>query len=113
MISFSGVWFGMYVIIAELLVHVLFYFLSKTFENLGNKKLDRRGIFKGLLERIFLTVSLIVGIHQALILFGALKIATRIKVEDNKVSNDFFLVGNIVSVLVSISYYLFFNYLFS
>ena len=113
MTSSALVWFCVYVVIAELIVHVLFNLLSKTFESLENKKLDRRGIFKGILERIFLSVSLIVGIHQSLILFGALKIATRIKVEDNKVSNDFFLVGNIVSVLLSISYYLFFNYLFS
>jgi hypothetical protein len=37
------------------------------------------------------------GIGHALVFFGALKFGTRIKVDD-KVSNDYFLIGNLVSV---------------
>ena len=54
----------------------------------------------GVLERLFLYVGLIQGVEQSLILIGALKIGTRIKNEEDKISNDYFLVGNIVSVLL-------------
>lgn len=101
------------VLIGEIFIHIGFYILSRLFGKEGSSGLDGRSIFKGLLERSFLTLSLVVGIQSALILFGALKIATRIKDDTNKISNDFFLVGNICSVLFSICYYLFFNDLFS
>lgn len=112
--SFSCIiWFIVVIVIGEAVIHVLFYILGRLFGKEDSNKLDARSVFKGLLERSFLTLSLVVGIQSALILFGALKIATRIKDDTNKISNDFFLVGNISSVLFSVCYYLFFNYLFS
>ena len=33
-----------------------------------------------------------------LTLVGALKISSRIKADDNKISNDYFLIGNMISV---------------
>lgn len=42
---------------------------------------------------------------QRLAFFGSIKITTRLK-DDDKISNDYFLVGNIASVLMVIAYYL-------
>ena len=68
-------------------------------------------IFKGLIERAFLFVSLINDISQAITIFGALKIATRIKADD-KISNEYFLVGNLVSISVAFGYYILWDKIF-
>jgi hypothetical protein len=62
-----------------------------------------RSILKGILERGFIVFSLLSGYPQALTLFAALKIGTRIK-DENPVSNDFYLVGNLISVSLAIFY---------
>ena len=64
----------------------------------------RKSILKGLLERTFIVVSPYLNITQSLTLLGALKIATRIKDGEDGVSNDFFLIGNLISVLFGIGY---------
>jgi len=61
-------------------------------------------VFKGTLERLFLFLSLVYGIPHALIAFGAIKIGTRFK-PNEKISNDYFFIGNIISVLLSVCYY--------
>lgn len=60
-------------------------------------------VLKGLLERVFITFSLLVGYPQALTLFAALKIATRIK-DESKISSDFYFIGNIISVSLALLY---------
>jgi hypothetical protein len=52
------------------------------------KGFSLRPMILGVLERLFLYVGLIQGVAQSLILFGALKIGTRIKNEEDKISND-------------------------
>jgi len=59
--------------------------------------------FKGLLERFVLYVALVLGIQQILIVFGALKIGTRLAAK-GKVENDYFIVGNFTSILSAIGY---------
>ncbi|SDD23155.1 hypothetical protein SAMN04488104_102029 [Algoriphagus faecimaris] len=51
-------------------------------------------MWNGIIERLFL----LSGIYHGLVLFGALKIGTKIKTEENKISNDYFLIGNMISV---------------
>lgn len=70
-----------------------------------------RPMLLGVLERLFLYVGLMQGFGQSLILFGALKIGTRLKNEEDKISNDYFLVGNIISVLLVFSTIAIWNYL--
>jgi len=66
-----------------------------------------RPVIKGILERLFLFIALIYFLPQALIAFGALKIATRfIDDEDNKISIDYFFIGNITSLLIALLYYI-------
>ncbi len=79
------------------------------------KFLDYKSLVKGLIERGFLTYSLLSGFPHALTLFGALKLGTRLKNGDDDKSeegrkreaayNDYYLIGNFVSVALSIFYY--------
>jgi hypothetical protein len=61
-------------------------------------------VFKGNLERLFLFLSLVYNFPHALIAFGAIKVGTRIR-PDEKITNDYFFVGNMISLLISILYY--------
>lgn len=62
-------------------------------------------IVKGILERTFLTFSLIVDIPITIVFFSALKLGTRLVQTNDKITNDQFLVGNILSVFFSIIYF--------
>ena len=90
----------------ELLVHVLFFMISKFIGKTNKDRIDRVSILKGLLERSFIAVSLFYNMTASLTLLGALKIATRIKDPEDRVSNDFFVIGNLVSVLFGMMYFL-------
>ena len=89
----------------ELLIHLLFFIISKLIGKTNKDKVSSASILKGILERLFIVISLEFNITQALTLLGALKIATRIKDNEDRVSNDFFLIGNLISVLFGIGYF--------
>ena len=91
---------------------LIFIGISRLFHKRNSKTGDLKknevsgvSICKGSLERLFLFVSLVQDIPQSFIVFGALKIATRIK-DDSKITNDYFLVGNLISLLIAIGYFL-------
>ncbi|MBA4258941.1 MAG: hypothetical protein C0446_07240 [Chitinophaga sp.] len=65
-------------------------------------------IFKGLLERLVLFFALSISLTQILIVYGAIKIGTRFDRND-KIKNDYFLIGNFSSILISILYYFIFS----
>jgi hypothetical protein len=87
----------------ELAATLVFYLMARWNERSDEKRLSFRGLFKGWVERGFLVYAFISGYPQALTLFAALKIATRIK-DDERISNDFYLIGNLISVCLSIIY---------
>ena len=99
---------GIVFVVAELLALIFYFFVRKYFEKAegGMPKHDNLflSIFKGVLERLVIYVSLINGIPTVLVMFGALKIATRFD-NTSKISNDYFLVGNFLSVLIALSAY--------
>jgi hypothetical protein len=68
---------------------------------------------KGVLERLFLIVGILAGYPHVIIAFGALKIGTRVHEDkDSKISNNYFLVGNFISLLATIIYvYICLNFL--
>ena len=77
--------------------------------------LDIRSIMKGVIERSFLLISLVNNYPHALTLFSALKLATRLRHKEapdkeNKF-NDYYLIGNFVSVAVAIGYVCLYQYL--
>jgi hypothetical protein len=80
-------------IAGEVLIHLVFFSLSKFVGKANKDKINRTSILKGLLERTFVVVSLFYAFTSPMTLLGALKIATRIKDTEDKVSNDFFSDG--------------------
>lgn len=84
------------------------YFIFKSLVYVLNRewslKIDR-AVIKGILERLFLFLALVYGLPQALIAFGALKIGARFIQDENKISNDYFYMGNIISLLIALIYY--------
>jgi len=69
-----------------------FFMISRMIGKSNKDKINAVSILKGILERIFVVVSLWFAMTQSLTLLGALKIATRIKDNEDKVSNDFFVI---------------------
>lgn len=75
----------------------------------NNSKLDR-SLIKGIIERIFLSLSMINLIYPLLTVYGALKIGTRLG-NSHQVKNDYFLIGNVVSILIAMLSYAIFRFL--
>ncbi len=65
-------------------------------------------IFKGGLERFIVYLFLTINLSQILIVFGALKIGTRID-KNEKIKNDYFLIGNFTSLFIAVMYYYLFT----
>jgi hypothetical protein len=104
-------------IIGEILLNLTFFKYLKKYFNVEKIATDDTinkflgfdiSIFKGLLERLVLYFALTISISQILILYGAIKIGTRFE-KNNKIKNDYFLIGNFSSVFVAIIYYFIFN----
>jgi hypothetical protein len=99
-------------IIAEIITAFLFAITAQVFyKKIG---FDFKSIIKGTIERLFLFVALANNYTQALTLFSALKLGTRLKhteagsKEENNY-NDYYLVGNLASVAIAIGYVYLFN----
>jgi hypothetical protein len=96
-------------LVSEIIFAFVFSAVSQVFyKKLG---LDFRSIFKGMLERFFLLIALYNEYPHALTFFSAIKLATRLKHEEAKETNDrfndFYLIGNLISVTLSIFYVMF------
>jgi len=103
------VYFLLLVIGTERLLAFFYYFITPVSIRVATA-IDYKSLIKGIIERVFLSVSLINDYPQALILFGTLKLATRLKRDtdsDKKkesLYNDFYLLGNFISIIASIFY---------
>ncbi len=95
--------------IGEIVSTLVFVLLSKGFKSGIRNSISVKSIVKGMIERSFVFISLINQFPQALIVFGALKIATRLKDNESQITNDYFLVGNLISLTLCITYYLIWN----
>lgn len=96
---------------AEILQIVIFRIIGMYKNNNGRQV--SISITKGLLERFFLSFCLAINLPIIIAFFGAIKIGTRLDNENkSKVSNDLFLVGNIISVLFAIIYFLVWDQVF-
>ncbi len=97
--------FFMILILGEILANVVFYVLIRI---MNRGKMSFSSAVRGIFERLFLFFAMVNGIFHALTLFGALKIATHIR-DDDKVTNDYFLLGNLISVSAALGYLLLYN----
>lgn len=97
----------MFVIII-LIPEIILTFMFSVIAKVVYKKIARdfRSIFKGLNERKFLIIGLITNYPHALTFFSALRLGTHLKHTDSDENefNDFYLIGNLISVLVAIVY---------
>ena len=109
-----NIWYKILIIIGiEILMVVVFKVITPKEKRTAT--IDFKSVFKGLIERAFLTYSLYSGFPHALTLFGALKLGTRLKSADNEQTeegrkkesnyNDYYLIGNLISVSLSIFYF--------
>lgn len=91
----NWLWLMLLYLVMELIINGIFHIVSKKM-----KSNESRGIsvLKGILERLFLIIGLLCGYPQVIIAFGALKIGTRFQ-KNSKISNDYFLIGNFISLI--------------
>jgi hypothetical protein len=95
---------------AELLGLIIFAIVRRIFRNKNQPKTRNSStavtILKGMLERGFILVGLLFEFPQVLTLLGALKIGTRLDTDKSqRISNDYFLIGNLVSILLALLTY--------
>jgi hypothetical protein len=92
-------------VVGEGLATLIFHLLKKA---LGNKQVGRPGlspVARGALERLTMLVGLLAGFPHILTAFGALKISTRLREDqDDHISNTYFLAGNLISLLLAMVY---------
>lgn len=94
----------------ELVALLVFRVIRNKFAAKGTKIWTAIG--KGLLERGMLLSGLAMNIQAIVTLYGAIKIGTRLKdANQDKVSNEYFLVGNFVSVTIALGEYMLYTLL--
>ncbi len=101
------IFIGAIMFILEMILAFLFSLIAQSFYK--KSEIDIKSIFKGFIERLFLTIFMFNDIPHALTFFSALKLATRLKHnEDNKSDtekfNNYYLIGNLVSVTIALFY---------
>lgn len=113
----TGLFIGI-LIIGELLINpTIFSYLKRYFKmDKGSSDGDpifgiSISLFKGMLERFLIYLALVHSISQILVVFGAIKLGTRLDASKSAVTNDYFLIGNFISILTAIGYYIIFNWL--
>jgi hypothetical protein len=92
-------------IIGEFICIYVFNYIKKTLGPDKERSFAKLSIWKGILERLVMFIGLIYGYPQILIVFGALKLGTRLHQDkDDNITNNYFLVGNFVSLLMAMIY---------
>lgn len=107
-------------VLGEILLNFTFFPYLKSYFNFKESDANKENetskpflglpisIFKGGLERFIVYFFLTIDLSQILIVFGALKIGTRID-KNEKIKNDYFLIGNFSSLFIAVMYYYFFT----
>lgn len=100
------------IIVCEFILAFLFSLIAQQYYK--KSEIDMKSISKGFIERLFLTIFMFNGIPHALTFFSALKLATRLKHDDKtgeiEKFNSYYLIGNMVSVTVSLLYVYIWNH---
>jgi len=99
-------------IVCEIILAFLFSLIAQKFYK--RSQIDIKSIFKGFVERLFLTLFLFNDIPNALTFFSALKLATRLKHNEINLEidryNDYYLLGNLISVAIVLLYVCIWNH---
>jgi len=102
-------WFAGIFAAGEIIAAIVFYFIRRKYE--GKKVHGSANPFvKGVLERFMIFLGLSCDLPTIIVFFGALKLGTRLKEhQDSRLSNDYFLVGNVLSATIAIMDHLVFK----
>lgn len=91
-------------IVGELIGLFVFWAVRRIWK-IDSNGINWKAIIGGWIERIVLFFGLATGLSQVVIMFGALKIGTRVSTSKNeKVSSEYFLIGNLISALLAFLY---------
>lgn len=92
-------------VVMELIATLIFTALNKLIGPASYKLINWSALLKGIIERITLITGLMYAFPQIIIAFAALKLGTRLREEqESKISNDYFLLGNMISLLLAMLY---------
>ena len=89
----------------EVIALIIFPILNAKLGPKKGRAWDTNSILKGVMERLVLYTALIHGYPHMLIAFSAIKLGTRLtpeQEEEKKISNTYFLVGNLISIFMVI-----------
>ncbi len=99
------VWVLLVFLCGEILALIIFWALKKLMIPPQDGTVRKWAVTKGILERLMLLTGLLHEFPHILIAFGALKIGTRLREDQNShISNDYYLLGNFISVLLAMIY---------
>ena len=105
-------------ILQELTALPVFYLIRRYYQGKSTNKDSVAvhtwlySVFKGILERLVVFIGLMNDLPYVLGFFGALKLGTRLDTDKNdRVSNDYFLIGNLMSILLVVISYLIWKHL--
>lgn len=104
MISFATA--ALVIVFGEIISIPLFGLIERTMPGSRREHLEI-GLerLKGLLERAMIVAALLMDFPHILTLYGALKLANRLQIEEKgDEGKNYFLVGNLVSVLLALGY---------
>ncbi|MBT7617429.1 MAG: hypothetical protein HN590_09125 [Calditrichaeota bacterium] len=88
-------------IAGEIVAFIIFKLVKKKYEKKEGKRTVKSSGLQGMVERLVIFLGLLFSFPQILIAFSGLKIGTRF--EKDKVSNEYFIVGNLLSIFIAIS----------
>lgn len=110
-IIFKIIYFAASFLIIELVAIFIFKWIRNAFTTEEERKAQNTkwSVLKGLLERGMLLLGFVASIPTIIVFFGAIKLGTRLKESnDSKISNDYFLIGNVTSATLVVLEYLLF-----
>ena len=95
------------ILVFELALGTIFTIMTRVFHQ--GRGINFQSLTRGFIERLFLFIGLSMGFPHTLTLFGALKVATRLKHQPEDPINEdrfntFYLVGNFLSVTAVFAY---------
>lgn len=89
----------------ELFGLIIFALLKKYLGPPKGSQAIKWAVLKGSLERLTMFIGLLHDFPQILIAFSALKLGTRLHDEkDSQISNTYFLMGNLISIMLTMIY---------
>lgn len=98
-------WVAITLMTGELIAGLAFHILKKRLGTNQSGVSRWESVLKGILERGTLLVGLLAGFPHVLTAYGALKISTRLSEnQKNRMSNTYFLTGNLLSILLAMVY---------